>query len=65
MRMEDGRDDKPQETERRNALPWQLAVMVFPRSVSVLHELPYVLEQLSHLPIISAKYLCSARQPHI
>lgn len=45
MRVKDSRDDKPQETECRNALPLQFTISRLDEAL--LDEMPNVLEQLS------------------
>jgi hypothetical protein len=51
MRMKDSWDNEPEKTERRDALPWQVALGVRAVLVGIpsLHQLPNVLEQCAHL----------------
>jgi hypothetical protein len=51
MRMKDSWDNKPEKTERRDTLPWQvvLGVRAMSIGISFLYQLPNVLEQLTYL----------------
>jgi hypothetical protein len=49
--MEDGGDNEPKETESRNALPWELSILIMCGifdTVSPLNEFADILEKSTH-----------------